>query len=69
MQVGRQAQVDLRLRRGGRQLVELLDGLLADVVELGDGVVQRRDLLLLQVLGALGDHLEATVQAALQQRV
>ena len=39
------------------ELVQLLDRLLAHVVELGDGVVQARDVLLLQVLGALGHHL------------
>ena len=63
MQLLWKVNVQLRLISAQHQLVQLLDGLLADMVELADGVVERRDVLLLQVLCPFGDNLQAGADA------
>lgn len=53
-----QFQIQIHLISAGLDLIQLLHGLLADVVQLTDRIIQGGDLLLLQVLGALGHHYE-----------
>jgi len=60
MQVKRDGKVQRSFRSAGSQLIQLLHSLLPDVIQLGDGVIQGRNLLLLQILCPLCHHLYKT---------